>query len=224
MSKIIKKQKSEDGSLETFGAVLDKLLTRPLTEEQKSRPILSAKRHIEETIDDAKLEAKAKRELSYKRKQRKEEQHQVLLVEKEDIAYEKALRKTATKGVVQLFNAIKDAQKQQLKPSLKPRKKTEEPPIIPTTDVMGKKLLLNLPNAGPKKPSLLAALPAYAGLVNVDVSKGKPITVFPKSPEDESQEQKSKGQSGQWKVLQDEFMTAGNMKDWDQSTTSESEI
>lgn len=84
--------------------------------------MLSLKRKIEEEIDDAKLEAKAKKQLTAEKKEKKDIGKVIPTHITTD--YEKSLRKIATRGgniiavhsspkylVVQLFNALRAAQK-----------------------------------------------------------------------------------------------------------------
>ena len=84
---------------------------------------MSLKRKIEEEIDDAKLEARAKKELSAAKRVKKDVGKVIPTHQSTD--YEKSLKKLATRGglilyrlmyllrfvVVQLFNALRAAQK-----------------------------------------------------------------------------------------------------------------
>ncbi|EGF78289.1 hypothetical protein BATDEDRAFT_35763 [Batrachochytrium dendrobatidis JAM81] len=73
------------------------------------RPILSKKRKIETDIDEEKLDAKARKVLSAERKAYNEKNR--VIPDHTGIDYEKRLRKLATRGVVQLFNAIRAVQR-----------------------------------------------------------------------------------------------------------------
>ncbi|KAH6600383.1 hypothetical protein BASA50_002394 [Batrachochytrium salamandrivorans] len=73
------------------------------------RPILSKKRTIEAEIDEEKLDAKARKVLSADRKARNEKGR--VIPDHTTMTYEKKLKKLATRGVVQLFNAIRAAQR-----------------------------------------------------------------------------------------------------------------
>ncbi|KAH6563310.1 hypothetical protein BASA61_009890 [Batrachochytrium salamandrivorans] len=73
------------------------------------RPILSKKRTIEADIDEEKLDAKARKVLSADRKARNEKGR--VIPDHTTMTYEKKLKKLATRGVVQLFNAIRAAQR-----------------------------------------------------------------------------------------------------------------
>lgn len=90
-----------------FADALSKLLQTDGNSAEK--PILSKKRHIEEEIDDAKLEQKARKLLTAEK--RLLENKGRLIPDHSTTDYEKKLRKLATRGVVQLFNAIRAAQK-----------------------------------------------------------------------------------------------------------------
>eukprot|EP00842_Homolaphlyctis_polyrhiza_P006340 jgi/Hompol1/6707/HPOL_001638-RA len=74
----------------------------------ETRPILSKKRKIEKDIDDAKLEAKALKVLTANKKVKQEKGR--VIPDHTTTDYEKQLRRLATRGVVQLFNAIRTAQ------------------------------------------------------------------------------------------------------------------
>ncbi|KAJ1344991.1 hypothetical protein BSLG_000506 [Batrachochytrium salamandrivorans] len=75
----------------------------------QQRPILSKKRTIEAEIDEEKLDAKARKVLSADRKARNEKGR--VIPDHTTMTYEKKLKKLATRGVVQLFNAIRAAQR-----------------------------------------------------------------------------------------------------------------
>lgn len=69
------------------------------------QPILARRKGIERKIEDAKLEAKARTVLRKQRLATKDAAHQSV-PDMSRANYEKLLKKAATKGVVQLFNAI----------------------------------------------------------------------------------------------------------------------
>ncbi|KAI9336809.1 hypothetical protein BDR26DRAFT_864661 [Obelidium mucronatum] len=88
-------------------------IEKPKQKKQKiENPILSKHKSIEVSLDDQKLEEKAKRILSSEKKLKTVD---VARVKREDLVFvndlEKRLRKVATRGVVKLFNAIRVAQK-----------------------------------------------------------------------------------------------------------------
>ena len=81
-------------------------------------PILAKRKSYERKIDEAKQEERDTAALSRARKVVKEQGHQTLRVKSDapvaivDPVLETALRKTATRGVVSLFNAVREAQKE----------------------------------------------------------------------------------------------------------------
>jgi hypothetical protein len=81
-------------------------LNKILDSSFKTKPILSLARDIEKSLNNHKLEEKALKILLASKKT-KLSLKQVPAVD----AREKSLRKIATRGVVQLFNAIKSSQK-----------------------------------------------------------------------------------------------------------------
>ncbi|KAJ3305257.1 hypothetical protein HDV03_001855 [Kappamyces sp. JEL0829] len=89
-----------------MASVISKILD---TEANAKRPVLSLKRKIEADIDEAKLVAKAKKLLSSEKKQKIDVGR--VIPDHSTTDYEKKLRKVATRGVVQLFNALRAAQK-----------------------------------------------------------------------------------------------------------------
>ncbi|KAJ3025184.1 UNVERIFIED_CONTAM: hypothetical protein HDU68_007383 [Siphonaria sp. JEL0065] len=80
--------------------------------QKKENPILSKHKSIEVSLDDQKLEEKAKRLIN---KEKKVKLVDVARIKREDLVavndLEKRLKKVATRGVVKLFNAIRVAQK-----------------------------------------------------------------------------------------------------------------
>lgn len=81
-------------------------------------PILAKRKSHERKIDEAKQEERDDAALSRAKKVVKEQGHQTLRVTSDapaamvDPVMETALRKTATRGVVSLFNAVREAQKE----------------------------------------------------------------------------------------------------------------
>lgn len=102
-AKKAKKQQKEPLDL---GFAIASILGEKANAEQ---PILARRKGIERKIEDAKLEAKARAVLRRQKLEAKDSARQV----KADFSqanYEKLLKKVATKGVVQLFNAIQQHQ------------------------------------------------------------------------------------------------------------------
>jgi hypothetical protein len=76
----------------------------------QNQPILSKKRKLETEIDEQKLEQKAKKLITSQRKLKREVGR--VKPGPETLSYEKTLRKVATRGVIQLFNALRQVQKE----------------------------------------------------------------------------------------------------------------
>jgi mitochondrial fusion and transport protein UGO1 len=106
---------------EAFATSISKILGTKLTSQKRSEPILSRSKAAQETnktLTDQKLTLKAHRALLAEKKaaQEKARVKDVLGLEKEDVsteaivAEEKRLRRTAQKGVIKLFNAVRAAQ------------------------------------------------------------------------------------------------------------------
>ncbi|KAJ3000499.1 hypothetical protein HDV02_005364 [Globomyces sp. JEL0801] len=96
----------EEGKSTKLASIIGKILD---TKIPTNRPVLSLKRKIETDIDDAKLEEKARKLMTKEKKVQKDIGR--LIPDNTTLDYEKKLRKTATRGVVQLFNALRAAQK-----------------------------------------------------------------------------------------------------------------
>lgn len=106
---------------DAFAMSISKILGTKLTSQKRSEPILSRSKAAQEThksLADHKLTVKAQRALLAEKKaaQGKGRIRDVLGLETENvstadiIAEEKKLRKTAQKGVIKLFNAVRAAQ------------------------------------------------------------------------------------------------------------------
>jgi len=96
----VKKAKKVDLDV---GSAISQILNQTTTEP--SGPILSKRKAIERKIEDAKLEAKARALLKRQRLATKDAAR-VTVPDISRANCERALKKAATKGVVQLFNAI----------------------------------------------------------------------------------------------------------------------
>lgn len=104
---------------------------------------------------------------------------------------EKALAKIATKGVVQLFNAVRQHQK----------KLDEQFRAVKHSEV--------------KKDKIIKSVDKKAFL---DVLMGKGNSAnFEADVKDEEDETKEECVNQTWKVLQDDFMTGVKLKDWDKN-------
>ncbi|KAI8920635.1 Rrp15p-domain-containing protein [Entophlyctis helioformis] len=115
-----------------FASTMSKLLASSKGKADE-KPILSRKKHIEAQLDDAKLEAKARRILSAEKKLRIEIGR--VKPSHATMDHEKKMRKLATRGVVQLFNAIRAAQKstQELQGDGIQKNSTEAPSVSKET-------------------------------------------------------------------------------------------
>lgn len=106
---------------EAFATSISRILGTKLTSQKRSEPILSRSKSAQETnkaLTDHKLTLKAHRQVLAEKKaaQEKGREKDVLGLQKTDVstadivAEEKRLRRTAQKGVIKLFNAVRAAQ------------------------------------------------------------------------------------------------------------------
>lgn len=106
---------------EAFATSMSRILGSKLTSQKRSEPILSRSKTAQETnksLADHKLTLKASRAITAEKKaaQEKGRVKDVLGLQKADVstaeivAEEKRLQRTAQKGVIQLFNAVRAAQ------------------------------------------------------------------------------------------------------------------
>jgi len=117
-SKSTKKRKRNDP--DAFSTSISKILSSHLTTTARKDPILiRSKKSIQSSIDNSKLEAKAKRLLSLEKKKLLDKGRIKDIIPKSDstgddvkkvLEREKALRKVAQRGVIKLFNAVRAAQ------------------------------------------------------------------------------------------------------------------
>ncbi|CAB4374359.1 unnamed protein product [Rhizophagus irregularis] len=106
---IPKMKKQSKNTTANFAETMNKLLTAPVKPIYQNTPVLSRSKGIEREIDEAKLEYKARKAMTLEKKKLASKDRV-----KTDFAtfdHERKLRKLATKGVVQLFNAINKSQK-----------------------------------------------------------------------------------------------------------------
>ncbi|KAI8808126.1 Rrp15p-domain-containing protein [Cladochytrium replicatum] len=92
-----------------MASTISKLLSQDVGQTSKEKPILSKRKSIARQIENAALENKARKALADEKKERQDKDR--VIPDVTTIDYEKRLRKIATRGVVQLFNAIRIAQK-----------------------------------------------------------------------------------------------------------------
>jgi fusion and transport protein UGO1 len=106
---------------EAFATSISKILSTKLTTTKRSEPILSRSKDAQtanKEIADSKLTEKARRQVVVEKKQAQEKGrvkdvlglNDASVSTAETTAAEKALRRTAQKGVIKLFNAVRAAQ------------------------------------------------------------------------------------------------------------------
>ena len=120
----VKKQRA------TLTDAVSTILKKKLSEETKESKILSRRKAPERKLAEAKLEAAARRVLRTERLVHQDVAH---IATNLDPNHEKRLRKTATRGVVQIFNVIK--QKINAKEQQEAEKKAKKLTILNATRV-----------------------------------------------------------------------------------------
>lgn len=110
-----KKRKRNDP--EVFSTTMSKILSSHLTTTARKDPVLVRAKHSAMEIDESKIEAKARRVLREEKRKGLEKGRVREVVPKDNdeaarkaLELEKRLRKTAQRGVVKLFNAVRAAQ------------------------------------------------------------------------------------------------------------------
>ncbi|RPB07692.1 Rrp15p-domain-containing protein [Morchella conica CCBAS932] len=110
-----KKRKRNDPAV--FADAMSKILSSHLTTTARKDPVLVRAKKFQENIDESKLEAKARRVLRDEKRKELEKGRIKEVVPKDDdeaarkaLEHERKLRKTAQRGVVKLFNAVRAAQ------------------------------------------------------------------------------------------------------------------
>ncbi|KAI8605132.1 Rrp15p-domain-containing protein [Dissophora ornata] len=88
---------------------MSKILGSTLRKADASQPILARSRGVERKLEEEKMEAKARKAITNEKRRLANKDR--VKPEYTGMEYEKKLRKVATRGVVQLFNAIKTQQK-----------------------------------------------------------------------------------------------------------------
>lgn len=108
--------KKKAGS-ESFSRAITAILGSKIKAHSAADPILIRNKKPAKELEDQKLEAKAKRALAAEKKNAREKNHIKRVIPEDEtklhayLEHEKTLKKTAQKGVVKLFNAIRAAQK-----------------------------------------------------------------------------------------------------------------
>ncbi|KAF9119261.1 Glu-AdT subunit A [Mortierella sp. 14UC] len=103
------KKASKKHTEENMAEAMSKILGSSLRKADASTPILARSRGAERKIEEEKMEAKARKAISNEKKRLANRDR--VKPDFTGMEYEKKLRKVATRGVVQLFNAIKAQQK-----------------------------------------------------------------------------------------------------------------
>ncbi|KAF9925838.1 Trimeric GatFAB AmidoTransferase(AdT) complex subunit [Linnemannia zychae] len=103
------KKASKKHTEENMAEAMSKILGSSLRKADVSTPILAKSRGAERKIEEEKMEAKARKAISNEKKRLANRDR--VKPDYTGMEYEKKLRKVATRGVVQLFNAIKAQQK-----------------------------------------------------------------------------------------------------------------
>ncbi|KAG0289250.1 Trimeric GatFAB AmidoTransferase(AdT) complex subunit [Linnemannia gamsii] len=103
------KKTSKKRTEENMAEAMSKILGSSLRKADASTPILARSRGAERKIEEEKMEAKARKAISNEKKRLANRDR--VKPDYTGMEYEKKLRKVATRGVVQLFNAIKAQQK-----------------------------------------------------------------------------------------------------------------
>ncbi|KAI1317114.1 hypothetical protein EDD11_009001 [Mortierella claussenii] len=109
MSATTVKKTSKKHTEENMAEAMSKILGSTLRKADASTPILARSRGVERKLEEEKMEAKAKKAITNEK--RRMANRDRVKPEYTGMEYEKKLRKVATRGVVQLFNAIKAQQK-----------------------------------------------------------------------------------------------------------------
>ncbi|CAG8566813.1 9752_t:CDS:2 [Acaulospora morrowiae] len=92
-----------------FAAAINKILKSSVNSSDRNVPILSRSKNIERLLDEAKLEYRARKAINIEKKKIASKDR--VKTDFATIDAERKLRKVATRGVVQLFNAIRVSQK-----------------------------------------------------------------------------------------------------------------
>ncbi|KAG0292168.1 Glu-AdT subunit A [Dissophora globulifera] len=103
------KKTSKKHTEENMAEAMSKILGSTLRKADASQPILARSRGAERKIEEAKIETKARKAITIEKRRLANKDR--VKPEYTGMEYEKKLRKVATRGVVQLFNAIKAQQK-----------------------------------------------------------------------------------------------------------------
>ncbi|KAI9219021.1 Rrp15p-domain-containing protein [Blastocladiella britannica] len=173
-------------------------------------PILS-RTAIERRLEEQKLEAKARKVISAENKLDYSKEH--ISPGTADLEYEKRLRKVSTRGVVKLFNAVRQSQ-QKMRAA-----RAEAKTVVETQAVKAK--------------VVSTAKSAFLDILRRGrTAQEKPTSIlFAKDEKKEEDEDGGKTVSkddvhagkGTWNVLEDGFMMDAKLKDWEEESEDEME-
>ncbi|KAL0269769.1 UNVERIFIED_CONTAM: hypothetical protein PYX00_007393 [Menopon gallinae] len=116
---------------------------------------------------------------------------------------ERNLSKIATRGVVQLFNAVRQ-QQTSIEKQMKEKKLTES---------KREKILKSIDRK--------AFLDALSGTVNISLSKDAGDDVMKTEIKEEDTDNEENGEKPSWEVLRNDFMMGAKLKDWDKKGEEE---
>ncbi|KAI3637090.1 hypothetical protein MIR68_004796 [Amoeboaphelidium protococcarum] len=193
--------------LDTLSSIIDQSSNKV---NDGDNVILSKKKELAYAIDDSKLEQKAKALMRRDKLSKRDRDHVLPNLEYDSeqkdrlgwrAEYEKVLRKTSTRGVIKLFNAIKtqrDAQKQVVKQIS--RSKSGGSKIQSTSKIVK--------NADKAKLAS-ASKEAFLQYLKKDSAAVKSAS----SPQ--SQSKSNHSETPKWSALNDNYMTDAKIQDWD---------
>ncbi len=191
----------QGGKVDSFSRAFNRLVDN--VDGLSRAPILAGSKSIRRRKEEEKLELEASKVAKKLREEMKKRGHYLPTKKGEDPQrdiLEKRLQKTATKGVVQLFNAINAAQKR-----------------IRSEDTLGKKA----------KAAKLGKAGFLAGIRQVRERQAQEDSATDGRPADVGRDAAVTGTSGKWDVLKGGFVgindTSVRMRDWDakQDNTSD---
>ena len=183
----------QGGKVDSFSRAFTRLVNN--VDGLSKAPILAGSKSIHRRKEEDKLELEASKAAKKLREEMKKRGHYLPTKKGEDPqrdVLEKRLQKTATKGVVQLFNAINTAQKR-----------------IRSEDTLGKKA----------KAAKLGKAGFLAGIRQVRERQAQEDSAPAGQPADVGRDADMAGSSGKWDVLKGGFVgvndTSVRMRDWD---------
>eukprot|EP01083_Nonionella_stella_P044238 119170_1 len=215
LDETLKSTKPKARKKKSFGTAVSRVLE---SSHNNQNPILSRidrtskKRKIPSSLElppdetQSKLEKRRKYEEKRLNREFREKEHVLPDIGK-DGAYEKMLLKTATRGVVTLFNAVKKHQKQ----------------LETALDESGSSSVKQRQAEKRSKSNFLKMLKPspVKGETSKTIATTSEASESLERTENTETEQSPKKSS--WSVLNEEFMMGGNLKDWDQESDGDDE-